>query len=296
MQKTEAAGAPYHREGLRLRRAPNPSPMTGPGTNSWILGEGAVAVIDPGPALPAHMQALLEALAPGERISHIFVTHAHLDHSPLARPLAKATGAPILAFGDARAGRSARMAALGAGLAGGEGVDHDFRPDITLADGDRVEGDGWALTALHTPGHFGNHLAFQWGDRVFTGDLVLGWTSSLVSPPDGDMNDYMASLARLQALGGRLGHAGHGEDIEDLGARIAALAAHRQAREAQILAALAKAPGRALDLAERIYHDTPPALMAAAARNVLAHLIALADRGLAWAEPSLSAGARFHPV
>ncbi|GAB4384718.1 MBL fold metallo-hydrolase [Albidovulum sp.] len=268
--------------GLRVILAPNPSPMTHWGTNTYLLGEGEVTLIDPGPALPAHMAAILAALRRGERIGRILVTHAHLDHSPLARPLAAATGAPVLAFGDARAGRSAAMAALAAtgGLEGGEGVDLAFRPDEALPDGAEIALGGATIRALHTPGHFGNHMTFLWNGLAFCGDHVMGWASSLVAPPDGDMAEYMASLDRLAALRARRFLPGHGDPIEDPAARIAALRAHRLEREAQILAALADRPATAAELAARIYLDTPPALMAAAARNVLAHLLDLRARGL----------------
>lgn len=281
--------------GLRRVLAPNPSPMTENGTNSYILGEGRVAVIDPGPADPAHLAALLAALAPGERVSHIFVTHAHLDHSALARPLAEATGAPVLAFGTAIAGRSARMAALAARsrLAGGEGVDRGFVPDLTLADGDEVAGEGWHLRALHTPGHFGNHLSLVWGDAVFSGDHVMGWASSLISPPDGDMGAYMASLAHLAAACPARLYPGHGAVVADAAVRIGELTAHRLAREAAIRAALAEGPVDAASLAARLYHDTPAALLPAAARNVLAHLIDLTDRNIAEPESDPGYSTRF---
>lgn len=278
--------------GLRQVLAPNPSPMTLHGTNTWIVGEGRVAVIDPGPALPAHLAAILAALGPGETVSHILVTHAHLDHSPLARPLAEATGAPVLAYGDALAGRSPVMARL-VGAGGGEGVDTGFVPDEMLADGAKVAGDGWRMTALHTPGHFGNHLSFIWGERLFTGDQVMGWSSSLISPPDGDVAQYMASLDRLAAVGARIAHSGHGPDIADPAARIAELAAHRRQREAEVLAALVGAPADAATLAARIYTTTPPALLPAAARNVLAHLIDLSERGLIAPQGALGAGSAF---
>ncbi len=284
--------------GLRVVLAPNPSPMTLNGTNSYILGEGRVAVIDPGPADPGHLAALLAGLAPGETVSHILVTHAHLDHSPLARPLAEATGAPVLAFGDASAGRSALMERLAAegGIEGGEGVDAGFTPDIALADGAEIAGDGFRLTAIHTPGHFGNHLSFRWGDAVFCGDHVMGWSSSLVSPPDGDMGAYMASLARLAGLGARRLYSGHGDPVDDAAGRIAELAAHRRAREAAIRAALCEGPAGAADLARRIYTDTPPALLRAASRNVLAHLLDLTERKLAEPVGALSAQTRFRPL
>ncbi|WP_235829862.1 MBL fold metallo-hydrolase [Frigidibacter oleivorans] len=271
--------------------------MTLHGTNSWILGEGRVAVIDPGPEDPAHLRAILGALAPGETVSHILVTHAHRDHAPLARALAAATGAPVLAFGDATAGRSQAMARLAAGgrAGGGEGVDAGFRPDERLADGETVAGAGWSLTALHTPGHMGNHLCFLWGERLFSGDHVMAWSSSLVSPPDGDMGQYMAALDRLAGTGARVAHPGHGPDVTDLPDRIAALAAHRRAREAQIRAALAEGPATAAALAARLYADTPEALLPAAARNVFAHLVDLAERGLARPEGPVDPDTRFGP-
>ncbi|MGB7320964.1 MAG: MBL fold metallo-hydrolase [Albidovulum sp.] len=284
--------------GLRMILAPNPSPMTLYGTNSYILGEGHVAVIDPGPQNPAHLAALLAALKPHERVTHIFVTHAHLDHSPLARPLAEATGAPVLAFGDAVAGRSTVMTNLAkmGGIEGGEGVDADFFPDIHLKDGDSITTDGWTIDALHTPGHFGNHLCFRWGDRVFCGDHVMGWASSLVSPPDGDMGAYMASLNQLAKIRATRLYSGHGGAIEDPATRIADLLAHRRGRETAILAALSDGPSDAVALAHRIYTDTPATLMRAAARNVMAHLIDLSERNLIRPEGILCATARFQSL
>ncbi|MCV2868729.1 MBL fold metallo-hydrolase [Defluviimonas sp. WL0002] len=276
-------GGPVQLEpGLRLLRAPNPSPMTHTGTNTYILGAGRVAVIDPGPDMALHLAAILATLAKGETVSHIFVTHSHLDHSPLARGLAEATGAPVLAFGDARAGRSARMSALALEetVGGGEGIDHDFRPDEELPDGTLVEGQGWSLRAIHTPGHLGNHLCFAWGDRVFSGDHVMGWASSLVSPPDGDMGAYMESLDKLARHGATRLYPGHGEPVENPAGRIAFLASHRREREAQILAALSEGQADAAAIARLIYTDIPPALLGAAARNVLAHLVDLEERSL----------------
>ena len=279
--------------GLRRVLAPNPSPMTFRGTNSYILGEGRVAVIDPGPDLPGHLEALLAALAPGESVSHIFVTHSHLDHSPLARPLAAATGAPVLAFGESAAGRRGDLVAL-AGLGGGEGVDTGFSPDLRLSDGDTVEGAGWRLTAIHTPGHMGNHLCFAWETALFTGDHVMGWASSMVSPPDGDLGAFMASLNRLAARPERVLYPGHGAPVPDGPARIAELLAHRRAREAQILEALAAGPATPAAIARAIYTDTPPALLPAATRNVLAHLIELTDKSLAAPVSEMAADSLWH--
>ncbi|MEH6773810.1 MAG: MBL fold metallo-hydrolase [Cereibacter changlensis] len=278
---------------LRRVLAPNPSPMTHRGTNSYIVGEGSVALIDPGPALPAHHAALLAALRPGERISHILVTHAHLDHSPLAAPLAEATGAELLAFGPAA--RSPAMQALAeAEPGGGEGIDHGFAPQRRLADGESVSGPGWTLTALHTPGHLGDHLCFGFGDACFSGDHVMGWSSSLVSPPDGDMTAYRASLDRLGATPWRVLFPGHGAPVAAPATRIAWLAAHRRDRERMILDALAHGPAGLVSLTATVYAETPAALLPAARRNLLAHLVDLAERNRIRADPRLSATARFH--
>lgn len=281
--------------GLRRVLAPNPSPMTFRGTNTYLLGQGDIAVIDPGPADPAHHAAIRTALGKGERITHIFVTHSHLDHSPLARTLSDSTGAPVLAFGPSTAGRSPLMQQLTAEgmVGGGEGVDTGFHPDIPLADGTVIEGPDWRLTALWTPGHFGNHLSFAWEDRIFTGDHVMGWASSLVSPPDGDLRAYMASLDRLDAMGARVFYPGHGAEVENPTARLDWLRRHRLGREAEILAALGDGPATAHALAQRIYTDLDPYLLRAAERNVLAHLLDLMERNMAHCEGAPGSSSRF---
>ena len=275
---------------LQTILAPNPSPLTGPGTNTFLLGEGQIAVIDPGPDTASHRAAILEAGA--GRISHIFVTHAHLDHSEGAAALAQATGAPILAFGTADAGRSPMMARLSGTAGGGEGRDAAFRPDCPLRDGETVTGDGWALRAIHTPGHMGNHLAFLWEDRLFCGDLILGWSSTLISPPDGDLIDYFRSLDRIAALAPRRLLPAHGDPVEDPATRIEELRTHRRQRSAEILRALRDGPADAATLAARIY-TVPPQLLPAAARNVLAHLIALSELGALSAPTHIGPEAQF---
>lgn len=282
--------------GLRRIVAPNPSPMTYRGTNTYLVGERELAVIDPGPVHPEHLEAILAALTPGQTISHIIVTHTHLDHSPLARPLAEATGAPVLAFGDAKAGRSKVMEDLAQGglAGGGEGIDTRFVPDQVVADGDHINGDGWELEVIHTPGHIGNHIALGWSDICFTADHVMGWASSLVSPPDGDLTDFMASCARLQARDWSVFHPGHGAPVMDPAARLQWLIDHRRSREAAILTTLSDGPTTARALAERIYTETPPALLGAAERNVFAHLVDLHGRTEVTAAPELSASAVFN--
>lgn len=284
--------------GIRRLVAPNPGPMTERGTNTYLVGSGEVALIDPGPDDAAHRAAILAALAPGERIAAILVTHPHLDHSAGAPALARATGAPVMGFGPAGTGLSATMARLAAeGLAdGAEGIDHAFRPDRRLTEGERLSLGGHTVEVLHTPGHMGAHLAFALGGVLFTGDLVMGWASSLVSPPEGDMAAYMASLARLAARPWAVMLPGHGAPVGDPAARLAELSAHRRGREDAILAALAMGPTRPADLAARIYRDTPPALLPAASRNVLAHLIDLAERGRVAADPEPGPAARFRLI
>ena len=263
--------------GVRRIVAPNPSPMTYRGTNTYFIGDRQVAVIDPGPDDPRHLAAILGAIGPDQQVTHILVTHAHLDHSPLARRLAIETGAKVYAFGRSDTGRSAIMQHLAeTGLVGGgEGVDQAFEPDVGLDDSAVLEGEGWRIQALWTPGHFGNHLSFAMGDMIFSGDLVMGWASSLVSPPDGDLTDFMASCHLLRDQSATVFHAGHGAPMIDPKGRLDWLIAHRISRETAILKELEHGPANAQSLARSIYTDTPAALMPAAARNVLAHLVDL---------------------
>lgn len=283
--------------GLRLVLAPNPSPMTYLGTNTYILGTDPVCIIDPGPDNDAHLAALLAVIGAAS-VSHIIVTHNHLDHSPLAARLSATTGAKIHAFGTHLAGRSAVMIRLASqGLAGGgEGIDYHFTPDVIVQDGDIIATSNGHLTVRHTPGHIGNHIALVWHDAIFTGDHVMGWASSLVSPPDGDLTDFMASCDKLQSVPARVYYAGHGAPIYTPKARLDWLIAHRRSREAQIIESLAAGPLTPAEITKRIYTDVPAALLPAAERNVFAHLIDLHQRDKISAIPTLSPTAKYQPV
>jgi glyoxylase-like metal-dependent hydrolase (beta-lactamase superfamily II) len=282
--------------GLRVVTAPNPGPMTFTGTRSYIVGEGEVAVIDPGPDSAAHVDALAAAVA-GERVAAVLVTHAHRDHSAGAAAVAARVGAPVLAHGAPAAARSPAMARLesSGALGGGEGLDAGFRPDRRIGEGTVVGGPGWTLTALATPGHTADHLSFAWAEAgaVFSGDTVMGWATTLISPPDGDLGAFRASLARLLARDEAVYYPGHGAPVTDPARLVRHLLAHRAAREAEIVAALAAGATRIPELVAGIYADVDPALHAAAARNVLAHLVDLAERGVVRADGPLGPGAAY---
>lgn len=270
--------------GIRRVLCDNPSAFTYRGTNTYLVGRGSgLAVIDPGPLDVLHQQAIEAALRPGEKITHILVTHAHGDHSPLARYLSQSTGAPVLAFGDVKAGQSPVMAALAAqgGMGGGEGSDPDFQPDQCLVDGEIVQGDGWRMQAVWTPGHLCNHLCFDLAfdddpfGTVFCGDHVMGWATSIVSPPEGDLTQFMQSCETLLARPAAVYYPGHGDKITEPHARLGWLVAHRKQRETSILKALESGSADAQSIASRVYTDTPAPLLPAATRNVFAHLIDL---------------------
>jgi len=274
--------APYGRAeevapGVRRLLAGNPSPFTYFGTQTYLVGAGEVAVIDPGPDLDDHVEAILAATR-GERIAAILCTHTHRDHSPASRPLAAATGAPIVGC--------APLAIEDDGPRADAAFDFDYRPDRVLGDGETLEGEGWALEAVATPGHTSNHLcfAFPGSDVLFTGDHVMGWSTTIVSPPDGDMAAYMESLDRLRARHDRIYLPAHGPAVDNPQAHVRALAGHRRMREKQILARLEAGEGRIPAMVEAMYRDIDPRLHPAAARSVLAHLIELQRRGLVRAE------------
>jgi glyoxylase-like metal-dependent hydrolase (beta-lactamase superfamily II) len=270
--------APYGRAepvapGVRRLLAANPSAFTETGTQTYIVGEGEVAVIDPGPDLGAHVGAILAATA-GERIGAILCTHTHRDHSPASRALAAATGAPIIGC--------APLAIEDEGPRADAAFDFDYVPDRILEDGERIEGGGWALAAVATPGHTSNHLCFALDGRgiLFTGDHVMGWSTTVVSPPDGDMALYMDSLDKLLERDDRLYFPAHGRSVEKTHAHVHALIDHRRMRERQILAQLEAGEGRIPAMVAILYREIDPRLHPAAGRSVLAHLIDLERRGL----------------
>lgn len=260
---------------IRRVVARNPGPFTFMGTGTYIVGRGEVAVIDPGPDLPEHLEAILAALEPGERVTHILVTHHHSDHSPLARPLKDKTGAPIY-------GCAVGVAAEESTIRTEAGADFGFAPDISLCGGGQVmEGPDWTLEAVATPGHTSNHICFALKEEnaLFSGDHIMGWSTTVITPPDGDMTDYMDSLERVKARGFDVLWPTHGPPILEVTPFIEAYAAHRRAREAQVLGAVGQGFERIVDMVPTLYADVDPRLHPAAARSVLGHMIDLVRRG-----------------
>lgn len=264
----------------------NPSAFTFHGTNSYLVGRDTLAVIDPGPEDDAHFAALLRAIA-GRPVSHIFVSHTHVDHSPLTRRLAEETGATVLAEGPHRPARPLRIGEINPLDASG---DTDFVPDVALADDELVEGDGWALRAIHTPGHTANHVSFalEGTGTLFSADHVMAWSTSIVAPPDGAMSDYMASLDRLLQRDDTLFLPGHGGPVTQPAAFMRGLKAHRKMRERAIIERLRGGDRTIPDMVAAIYRDTDPRLHGAAGLSVLAHLEDLVGRGIAAAEGEAS--------
>jgi glyoxylase-like metal-dependent hydrolase (beta-lactamase superfamily II) len=263
------------RLGPLVRRilAPNPSPFTFTGTQTYLVGEGEVAVIDPGPDLAEHVAALVSALD-GEQVSAIVCTHTHRDHSPASRPLQAATGAPIVGC--------APLTIDDDGPRADAAFDADYRPDRVLGDGERIAGPGWTLEAVSTPGHTSNHLCFALpeAEALFTGDHVMGWSTTVVAPPDGDMADYMASLDKLLAREDRVYYPAHGPAVEAPRDHVSRLVEHRRMRETQIVEHLRAGEGRIGAMVAAMYRDVDPRLHPAAGRSVLAHLVDLEHRAV----------------
>ena len=268
---------------IRRVIARNPGPFTFTGTGTYVVGRdevgAGVAVIDPGPLDETHLAALLAAVE-GQTVSHVLVTHTHRDHAPLARPFAQAVGAPVLA-----ARPPARTVHASESL--DEEDDETFRPDIVLTGGERLRGDGWTIEAMATPGHASNHMAFVLEEEhaLFSGDHVMGWSTTVVAPPDGDMAAYMASLDAVIARGFSTIWPTHGAAITEPGPFLEAYKAHRLAREAQVLARLAAGDRRIADMVPVLYAAVDSRLWPAASLSVWAHLIALEQAGIVRAAP-----------
>lgn len=284
--------------GLRRITAPNPGAMTFRGTNTYLIGDSDVTVLDPGPDDPRHLQAILDSIDPRQRIARIIVTHAHRDHSELADRLSQAVSAPVFAFGNALSGRSAVMQDLAkAGLiGGGEGLDLTFEPHRKIGDGDVLNASDHSLTVWHTPGHLGGHVCLQWNDCCFTGDHIMGWSTSLISPPDGNLTDFMASCAQMRRMNWRRFYPGHGDVIHDPTMRLDEIVMHRQARTRDILASLKHAERTASEITRLVYGDIPPALRTAAQRNVIAHLIDLQSKYFVCTDDPVGPDAQFRRI
>lgn len=267
--------------------AKNPSAFTFRGTGTYVIGRGdSVVVIDPGPLLPEHIDALKQTLA-GETITHILITHTHMDHSPAAAPLKQFWGASTYGYGPHGAGKREE------GIQVEEGGDMAFVPDVVVRHGDIIRGDGWTIECVYTPGHTSNHMCFALAEEksLFTGDHVMGWSTSVISPPDGDMTAYMASLELLLARDDEVYWPTHGTCITNVKEFVRAFINHRLDREAQILACLADGISEIPNMVPVMYRDTDKKLYPAAARSVLAAMVRLVDTGQVRASstPSLEA-------
>ena len=259
---------------IRRVIANNPGPFTFLGTGTYIVGHGEVAVIDPGPDEPAHLEAILAATA-GEQISHIVITHHHSDHSPLAGPLKARCGATIYGCAVATASED------DTGVKTEAGHDLAFKPDVSLCGGGDVSGPGWTLEAIPTPGHTSNHLCYGLAQEnaCFAGDHIMGWSTTVITPPDGDLGDYLESLRVIRARGFSTLWPTHGPPIRDVDAFIGAYIEHRHERIDQITTALRSGPARIADLVPRLYADVDSKLWPAASRSMLAAMIYLVRSG-----------------
>jgi glyoxylase-like metal-dependent hydrolase (beta-lactamase superfamily II) len=271
-----AVDAPYAlveqlEPGIARLLASNPSPFTYWGTQTYLVGTNELVVIDPGPAIPDHVAAILGAIG-DRRVVAIACTHTHRDHSPASRPLAAATGAPIIGC--------AALALEVVGPRADASFDSDYHPDRVLGDGEQLVLDGEPLTAVATPGHTSNHLCFAYRGALFTGDHVMGWSTTVVVPPDGDMADYMASLDKLRVRGDRIYYPAHGPAVTKPQQLVRGMMGHRLQREKQILRLVAEGPLRVEQIVEAAYPGLDPRLVPAAGGSVTAHLLDLERRGM----------------
>jgi len=275
-------------DGIQRITAPNESAFTYRGTNTYILGGDSVAVIDPGPAIDSHFELLLKTLK-GRTVSHIIVTHTHMDHSPLAAPLKEKTGAPICAEGPHHNSRDLHLGEINSLDAA---ADHDFKADIILKHSDMIEGKDWALETILTPGHTQNHACFAITDTnmLFSGDHVMSWATSIVAPPDGSMADYMNSLSVMMERKETIYFPGHGGRLEKAPEFVRALRAHRKMRETAVLSRIRAGDKTIPDIVKVIYKDTDPRLHGAAALSVFAHIedLVIQDRVRCDGAPTLN--------
>lgn len=282
-----AGDCEQHEPLVRRVLAPNPSPYTFTGTQTWIVGAGRdVAIIDPGPTGSGmsigdppdangagHVDAILRAVE-GQRVAAILCTHTHRDHSPAAAPLKEATGAPIIGC--------APLALSDDGPRADSAFDPDYAPDRVLTDGERIAGDGWTIEAVATPGHTSNHLCYALVESgaLFTGDHVMAWSTSVIMPPDGNMADYMASLQKLYEREDKIYYPAHGKKVTNPRQLVRGMMGHRKQRERQILKLLETGPAAITEMVPQMYKGLDPRLTGAAGQSVRAHLIDLLDRGL----------------
>ena len=273
--------------------ANNPSPFTFKGTNTYIVGTRSLALIDPGPADPAHLAAILKTIGT-RRLTHIVITHTHRDHTDGLPALLAATGARTAGFGRRAANRGSKSTSP----SGSEFVDQDFVPDVPLADGQTLEGDGWAFEALHTPGHAPDHLCLALAGTgvLFSGDHVMGWNTSVVAPPEGNMGDYIRSLELLTGRDDTVYFPGHGGQFEGPQRLVKAFLLHRRMREHAILECIRGGNATVRGIVPVIYRDINPKLLNAASLSVLAHVEHLIERGLVRCEPPLSPDRDLSPV
>ena len=278
---------------VRRLIARNPSPFTFHGTGTYVVGRGRVAVIDPGPALEEHIEALAGALR-GETVTHVLVTHTHRDHSPGCALLRRFTSAPTRGFGPHGSGRP-REETAGTGEEVEEGADFEFAPDVTVRDGDVIDCDGFSFECVHTPGHTSNHMCYRLREEraLFCGDHVMGWSTTIVSPPDGHMGDYIASLERLLGDGDRVYWPTHGAPIRDPGPFVESLIEHRRRRAREVETCLRDGLDTIPAMVKRMYHDLPAGMHPAAARSVLATIIHLVEQGVVTCGGPPSADARY---
>ncbi|HEX2559707.1 MBL fold metallo-hydrolase [Phenylobacterium sp.] len=278
---------------IRRVVANNPGPFTFTGTGTYIVGRGQVAVIDPGPDQPEHLEAILAAVE-GERVTHILITHHHSDHSPLAKPLQERTGAPIYgcAVEDKAVADDSKVRTEA-------GHDLGFAPDVSLCGGGQViEGKGWTVEAIATPGHTSNHICYALKEEnaCFTGDHIMGWSTTVITPPDGDMSDYFRSLDLIKSRGFSTLWPTHGPPVRDVTPFIDAYIAHRRSREAQVEKAVRDGYHRIRDMVPVLYADVDPRLHPAAARSVFGHMIDLVRQGRLVTDGEASIDGEYRPA